>query len=1254
MATLASTLRKKKARRKSSAPTQATEEKKQRKPAYLKRKMAVSQPSDPEEKEADKVAKEVSRAAKSGGEEEAKEDKKMISSKPVPSARRLMRRVNRAAAQQNEEKPQETAAKRLRRSVETEDQEEQPVQRLFRKGKEETEQVARRLSRAAQAQEPERESKPAAAAKLRRSAEQAGEEQQQVKAQARLFRAEAEAEEQQAAETGEGGQDGVEQEIEQRIENTRGKGDPLPEAVRKDMEQQFGQDFSAVVIHNDAEAAELCKNLNARAFTVGDDIYFAPGEFAPETEGGRDLLAHELTHTLQQGMQVSRKIFTAKNKAVSNPSAAAANAKKTPEERAKDKGATLDSDGKLSHKTLGDMDRTNHKITLPNLNVPAVKKPFTAPQPLVIKSGKERGKRDDQQTKTWDGAVQEGSLDTALTAKLAKAPKMSLKSGGEPAYYLKLKREKQFVMGTKAEIIGQSKRPRWNKEGVFRTYDVDHKKEYQLGGEDAIDNFWLLESSANRSSGSKINTEFNQKIEELLELGRFVWSPSTVRSSPENARSGDEITITTIGGTLPISGTPKDHYTLEEINSGAHLSGLDVLSEREIKTYNLQGSPTRIVIFSNPNGGQRVNIPWSEGQKQVELAADPGWGFSGPDSNAGIRFKQLNYQQEPGSSEGGTGTVTGIAYSKNKYLLGQPFTWNIVPMPGVAYGGVIDPGSVQGWVRNSLKAKGFSPIEVTDAHLESGVGLVAGGQIHCDLPLLKGTQLALVINGSDVELDASIPIDQISLPKPITVTHSALHIFVGSRGFGADGVIGVDIANLGSGEIKAGMTNEQAFYAEGKFNFDPGLFDRTEINVWYKDNEFGGSGTIGIDQPDKIKGIRSANVTASYEKGAFSASGDVQPNIPGVQQAGLTVAYSEQTGLTIGGNLELTANPAIRSGSIAVKVNKKGDVWKVSATGSAQPAIPGVDSQLTVSYDDGAFTAEFSGAYQRGMLTAQVTVGASNRAVGEDGKPSGEPLPDGALNVYGSGSATIKIAPWLQGKAGIRFDPTGEVTVSGEIGIPNNVEIFARKELEKSLFSASVKVPIVPGIVAEVGGGLSAKAGIGPGVIDQLRLGIEYNPAHEENTHVTGDAHLKVPADAGLRLSARAGIGVGITGVSVTGGLEIGGTLGIEGAAEAGVHIDWTPATGLDLTANLSIHAQPSFTFDVSGYVEVEALFFTVYENRWQLASYQFGSGYQFGISLPIHYHEGQPFDISLDDVQFQVPDISPSDIVYGLIERIV
>lgn len=84
------------------------------------------------------------------------------------------------------------------------------------------------------------------------------------------------------------------------IESTRGSGSPLPDSTAKFMSQRFGSDFSDVRIHNNAHAAALNKDLSAQAFTVGNDIYFNEGKYAPETSEGKRLLAHELTHTVQQ------------------------------------------------------------------------------------------------------------------------------------------------------------------------------------------------------------------------------------------------------------------------------------------------------------------------------------------------------------------------------------------------------------------------------------------------------------------------------------------------------------------------------------------------------------------------------------------------------------------------------------------------------------------------------------------------------------------------------------------------------------------------------------------------------------------------------------------------------------------------------------------------------------------------------------------------------------------------------------------
>ncbi|MFM2067038.1 MAG: hypothetical protein RLZZ584_1947, partial [Pseudomonadota bacterium] len=570
-------------------------------------------------------------------------------------------------------------------------------------------------------------------------------------------------------------------------------------------------------------------------------------------------------------------------------------------------------------------------------------------------------------------------------------------------------------------------------------------------------------------------------------------------------------------------------------------------------------------------------------------------------------------------------------------------------LPGTDQAGTLQKQSVQRSAER-LEKKQLSPLTVSDIEIPGDSGLLMQGEVLPSIPLISNARLQYRVDGDDLSIFSVLQGPDLSFPGPINVTQSALTLFYSTRqGIGMSGRAELAVDNLGTGYLEGSASTDGGFALSGGFDFDSRLFDRSHIEAWYRDEHFGASGELAITNPDKIRGIRSAAISASFEEGVFSASGTVEPDIPGVQQAALRVSYTEAAGLTIGGALQLAANPAIRSGSIDVTVNKLGEAWRVAATGTAQPAIPGVESQLSVAYDDGAFDARFSGAFQRGMLAGTAEVGVTNRSVDEAGQPTGAPEPGAPLIVYGAGSATLQIAPWLQGTAGIRFAPDGEVTVSGEIGLPGSLQIFGRHELHKPLFDMATQIPVFPGIVAEVGGNLSASAGIGPGALDRLAIHIDYNPAHEDATHVTGDAHLNVPADAGVRLGARAGIGLGITGASATGGIELGGSLGVAGAAEAGVHIDWTPASGLVVDAEGYLHAEPRFRFDVSGYVSVRALGFSVYDERWELAAYELGSNLRLGLRFPIHYEDGQPFDVSLDDVQFEVPDVDPAAMVRQL-----
>ena len=83
-------------------------------------------------------------------------------------------------------------------------------------------------------------------------------------------------------------------------------GQLLDEATRVFMEPRFGHDFSQVRVHADAKAAESSRAVNALAYTVGRDVVFGTGQYAPHTSEGRRLLAHELTHVLQQSTSLVR------------------------------------------------------------------------------------------------------------------------------------------------------------------------------------------------------------------------------------------------------------------------------------------------------------------------------------------------------------------------------------------------------------------------------------------------------------------------------------------------------------------------------------------------------------------------------------------------------------------------------------------------------------------------------------------------------------------------------------------------------------------------------------------------------------------------------------------------------------------------------------------------------------------------------------------------------------------------------------
>ncbi|WP_292794745.1 DUF4157 domain-containing protein [Nostoc sp. NMS7] len=89
--------------------------------------------------------------------------------------------------------------------------------------------------------------------------------------------------------------------LEASINQARGGGQPMANNIRQPMEQAFGVDFSGVKIHANSQSDRLNQSIQAKAFTTGQDVFFRQGAYEPGSGGGQKLLAHELTHVVQQG-----------------------------------------------------------------------------------------------------------------------------------------------------------------------------------------------------------------------------------------------------------------------------------------------------------------------------------------------------------------------------------------------------------------------------------------------------------------------------------------------------------------------------------------------------------------------------------------------------------------------------------------------------------------------------------------------------------------------------------------------------------------------------------------------------------------------------------------------------------------------------------------------------------------------------------------------------------------------------------------
>jgi hypothetical protein len=999
----------------------------------------------------------------------------------------------------------------------------------------------------------------------------------------------------------------------QHAVDSKGPGRSLDSSVRSQIESSTGADMGHVRVHDDAGARASADALNARAFAHGSDIWMGPGESSSDVH----LMAHEAAHVMQQGGTAQRLVQRL------NPPAAAAPA-----------------------------SSADPEVDLKTFRLPPVKarhrpvyEAWAARGALKRVRGYERDE-PDQKDSVWLKVVE---IAPEKLAALDLPPSFKGKKT--------IKIHGKEIEGTYAELRNRLEVPNWDRTGAFLKFsmEVDHIIELQVGSwesgesEDAnkIQNMELLDKSSNASAGSKTKTSIRSNVQRYLEATGKPHEPSNVATYlGKTDVVFDRVVIGTDG-----SEAGSQHWTKTEIEAGDQLKDAKPLANTgeagSADSFALV-SPGGTVLGQYPRVATAVTVGSEVDKRRI----------------AGLVISAINLQagQAEAKRDDRIGTINAtLELPPELGALDKPF-----PIP------LHSAGQYSGYLGNlpSIGETHFKPlslIEFEPPTIEGGE-LLARARLTPSIPLLGTTPIDVVLSGHEIALVYFYSAGELALPLPgIHIDDATLGIMLGTDGFRAEGAVYFSVDRLGHGSLTADVDGSGNFGAGGSFDFDSELFDEARVEVWYRDRAFGGRGRLSIKNADKVRGIRSLEAEVTFGENQVTATGTVHPDIPGVDTANLRIEYSEADGLLIAGSATLSDGvPGIRSGTLEAEVRRPpdGGPYKLSAHGTAVPAIPGLDTTLTVAYDDGALTIEGSADYSRGMLSGHVELGATNRTLDATGHPTDEAGTE--LRAYGGGTVTVRLTPWLQGTVGVRFLPNGELELTGAIALPAALDIFPEKRLDKNIFAINLDIPIIGfavagqrvGIFATIGGGLDLSAGIGPGQLRELGISITYNPAHEDQTHIHGGAKLVIPAHAGLRLFIRGALGAGIPIVSASLGLEVGGQLGLEGAVEASVDVDWTPSTGLTLDALGEIYVQPKFRFDLTGFLTVDAdlLVTTInlYEKRWELAAFELGPDLRFGVRFPIHYQEGQPFDISMDDLQFDVPDVDTHALLGDIIDKII
>lgn len=997
-------------------------------------------------------------------------------------------------------------------------------------------------------------------------------------------------------------------------------GRPLDTPTRSFMESRFGHDFGGVRVHDDSLAADSARAVNAKAYTVGNDIVFDRGQYNPSTQSGKHLLAHEPAHTVQQGgvhryandlrvggamdSHLEREADSVAQAVVGGPTAApapivpvssrvggpvlsraendpASSNKPSPQESSADEAVRVWEDIPVSDplsKICTHQSKLKPGIVSPNIRAYKVKEPLPVP--------KEKG----PVAKLWEQRAAAGALESIIDT--SGTPKSILKQERPDTDSLR-KIWLARVGWTKEDASSNWQSAGGDKSKTFEpragknTCEMDHVIELQIGGNNTTENILPLDREENGTSGRELFRYLKAKAEEIrsftnvdqiiLHFDNVAQVAPTCNICCQIAQKADSMAAT-VAAAKAEAGTQE--FEPYEIKAGVSTS-----LQLPLGTTGKRKSNPKVAISDSENVTNKAGSTLIPGMI-LETLHLKSKGSDEVDAYLDTTNEKTRLPITVNKAKGKERTVTFTVNDARELKLSKKSEH-----PKIAF---TFPYLSEG--------------TITELHYDPASGLSGAGKIKPSLPLLNKLDLGIAFNPSEFKITVGID------PKKITPPFPGLKILEPELAMVLD-----PFKVTGSFKYEFSKGKKKIVYGDVKIETEgtevvatgivkasiPGVDEeKSEGKVFYRGGQW--SGAIHIESTDiKLPGVKRGAVDAGFNNKGVTGGGELDLEIPGGHAANVSLKYKDEQWEFRGKGVFKIP----RLDDTTVYISYDGE--KFYGEGDTGFKFQGLKGKFKVKFaaKAGAERARFWGdgslEFEKGRVKGSLAV-----KLNEKGKFSG------------TGTVKLLIREGMTAIGTITIDEEEKVKISGLLTFPT-YPIFPRipKDAESiDIFKIKpyrIPVPFLSfgpfGLKAQIRAGVIASYGIGPGELRNGYIKADFNPLEEQSDfdlEVGGQIH--IPGFFRLTAYVAGGLVLDVFIAEAGGEIILSASLSLNADVKADLKMRYSSKEGFSAKGDLEMNLLLKLLMCLSAHAWASAgvwRFKVTTGKTWHLAAFPFVLG---------------------------------------------